>query len=95
MASERPLLNRWRISTCKRLKSWQNAGDLTGAAGAVERSLKIKPEAPEALFVLASLHYRIGQKDDAAGILDYALTIDPSHPRCTEMLKSIRNGNGA
>ncbi|MGO9314310.1 MAG: tetratricopeptide repeat protein [Syntrophobacteraceae bacterium] len=71
------------------------AGDLTGASGAVERSLKIKPEAPEALFVLASLHYRIGQKDDAAGILDHALTIDPSHPRCSEMLKSIRNGNGA
>lgn len=71
------------------------AGDLTGAAEAVERSLKIKPEAPEALFVLASLHYRIGQKDDAAGILDYALKIDPSHPRCSEMLKSIRNGNGA
>ena len=72
-----------------------NAGDLTGAAEAVERSLKIKPEAPEALFVLASLHHRIGQKDDAAGILDYALKIDPSHPRCSEMLKSIRNGNGA
>ncbi len=72
-----------------------NAGDLIGAAGAVERSLKIKPEAPEALFVLASLHHQIGQKDDAAGILDYALTINPSHPRCSEMLKSIRNGDGA
>ncbi len=72
-----------------------NAGDLTGAAGAVERSLKIKPEEPEALLVLASLHDRIGQKDDAAGILDHVLTIDPSHSRCSEMLKSIRNGNGA
>jgi len=70
-----------------------NAGDLTGAAEAVARALKIKPEAPEALFMLASLHYKIGQNDEAAGILDNALMIDPSHPRCTEMLKSIRNGN--
>ena len=72
-----------------------DAGDLTGAAEVVARSLKIKPEEPEALFVLASLHQRIGQQDDAAGILDHALTIDPSHRRCSEMLKSIRNGNGA
>jgi superkiller protein 3 len=79
------------LQTADKLAS---AGDLSGAAGAVERSLTIKPEAPEALLVLASLHCRIGQKDDAARILDYALTLDPSHPRCTEMLKSIRNGNG-
>ncbi len=71
-----------------------NAEDLTGAAEAVDRALKIRPEAPEALFILASLHHKIGQNDEAAGILDRALKIDPSHPRCAEMLKSIRNGNG-
>jgi tetratricopeptide (TPR) repeat protein len=71
------------------------AGDLTGAAEAVERALKIKPAEPESLYVLASLHYAIGQKDEAASILDQALTMDPSHARCSEMLGSLRNGNGA
>jgi tetratricopeptide (TPR) repeat protein len=72
-----------------------NGGDLPGAAEAVGRALRIKPDAPEALFMLASLHHKIGQNDEAAGILDRVLVIDPSHPRCSEMLKSIRNGNGA
>jgi tetratricopeptide (TPR) repeat protein len=71
------------------------AGDLTGAAEAVERALKIKPAAPDSLYVLASLHYAVGQKDEAEGVLDQALVIDPSHGPCSDMLKSIRNGNGA
>jgi tetratricopeptide (TPR) repeat protein len=70
------------------------AGDLPGAAEAVGRALKIKPAAPESLYVLASLHCAIGQKEEAESILDQALTIDPSHVPCSEMLASIRNGNG-
>ncbi len=70
------------------------AGDLTGASEAIERALKIKPASPGSLYVLASLHYAIGQKDEAEGILDQALVIDPSHGPCSDMLKSIRNGNG-
>lgn len=70
------------------------AGDFAGAAEAVERSLKIEPEAPESLYVMAWLHCEIGQKDEAVGILDQALKIDPSHVRCSDMLKSIRNGAG-
>jgi tetratricopeptide (TPR) repeat protein len=71
------------------------AGDFAGAAEAVERALKIEPEAPESLCVLAWLHCEIGQKDEAEGILDQALKIDPSHARCADMLRSIRNGAGA
>ncbi len=71
------------------------AGDLTGAGEAIERALKIEPEAPESLYVLAWLHCQIGQKDEAEGILDQALKIDPSHVRCSDLLKSIRNGAGA
>jgi len=71
------------------------AGDVAGAAEAVERALKLEPAAPESLYVLASLHYAIGQKDEAKEILDQALVIDPAHARCSDLLKSIRNGNGA
>jgi len=80
------------IQTAEKL---EEAGDLAGAAEAVEKALKIQPAEPGYLCVLASLHCAIGQKDEAAGILDQALTIDPSHARCTDMLRSIRNGNGA
>ena len=73
----------------------QKAGDLGGAAQAIERTLKIKPAAPDSLCVLASLHCAIGQKDEAEGVLDQALIIDPSHGPCSDLLKSIRNGNGA
>jgi protein O-GlcNAc transferase len=69
------------------------AGDVTGAAQAIERALKIKPASPDSLHVLASLHCAIGQKDEAEGVLDKALIIDPSHQPCSDMLKSIRNGN--
>jgi len=68
------------------------AGDLKGASHAVERALKIKPPSPESLHVLASLHCAIGQKDEAESILGQALSIDPSHGPCSEMLESIRNG---
>ena len=71
------------------------AGDLKGAAEAIERALKIKPAAPDSLYVLASLHYAIGQKDEAEGVLDQALAIDPSHGPCSDMLKSATvTGNG-
>jgi len=74
----------------------QKAGDLGGAAQAIERTLKIKPAAPDSLCVLASLHYAIGQKDEAESVLDQALLIDPSHEPCREMLKSLHNnGDGA
>jgi superkiller protein 3 len=73
----------------------EKAGDLSGAAEAVEKALKLQPEAPESLYVLASLHYAIGQKDEATQVLGRALVIDPSHARCSDLLKSIRNGNGA
>ena len=71
------------------------AGDLTGAAEAVERALRVKPAEPESLYVLASLHYLIGQKDEAESILDQALKIDSSHELCSAMMKSIREGNEA
>ncbi len=74
----------------------QKAGDLGGAAQAIERALKIKPVAPDSLCVLASLHYSIGQKDEAESVLDQALLIDPSHGPSQEMLKSLQNnGDGA
>jgi Tfp pilus assembly protein PilF len=72
----------------------RKAGDLAGAAEAVEKALKIEPAAPESLCVLASLHHAIGQKDEALKIIDEALLIDPSNARCSNLLKSIRNGNG-
>jgi len=75
------------LDTAEKLRQ---AGDLTGAAGAIERSLSIKPEAPESLFVLASLHCAIGQKDEAEKVLDLALTIDPSNGPCSDLLESIR-----
>jgi superkiller protein 3 len=68
----------------------KNAGDLTGAAGAIERSLRIKPEAPDSLYLLASLHCAIGQKDEAEKVLDLALKLDPSHEPCSELLESVR-----
>ncbi len=71
------------------------AGDLKGASEAIERALRIKPAAPDSLYVLASLHCAIGQKDEAESVLDQALVIDPSHGPCSAMLKSLRNGNGA
>ncbi len=73
----------------------QKAGDLGGAALAIERALKIKPAAPDSLCVLASLHYAIGQKDEAESVLDQALIIDPSHGHSLEMHKSLHNGDGA
>ena len=72
----------------------RNAGDLPGAAEAMGRVLRIKPATPESLYELASLHCAIGQKDEAEGILDQALMIDPSHRPCLEMFESIRNGSG-
>jgi tetratricopeptide (TPR) repeat protein len=66
------------------------AGDLTGAAEAIERALKIKPAAPDSLFVLASLHFAIGQKEEAEAVLDQALSIDPSHGPCSDMLKTLK-----
>ncbi len=68
------------------------AGDLPGAAEAVEKALKIKPDAPDAMYVLASLHNRIGQKEEAIGILERALEIEPLRKDCKKLLKSIRNG---
>ncbi len=70
------------------------AGDLKGATEAITRAMKIKPPAPDSLFVLASLHCAIGQKDEAENILNQALFIDPSHGPCSAMLKSLGNGNG-
>lgn len=70
------------------------AGDLKGAAEAVERTLRIKPATAESLYVLASLHCAVGQKHEAEAILDQALVISPSDARCSEMLASLRNGNG-
>jgi len=71
------------------------AGDMAGAVEAAGRAFTIESESPEYLYVLASLHSAIGQKDDAAQMLDRALAIDPSHKRCSDLLRSIRNGNGA
>ena len=65
------------------------AGDLAGAIEAIDRSLKIKPPAPQSLYVLASLHFAIGQEDEAVKILDQALTMDPAHGPCSELIQSI------
>jgi len=75
-------------------KKLMDAGDLAGAAGAIERALKIRPGAVEAMFVLASLHAGIGHREDAADLLEQALEIDPSDADCSALLKSLRNGNG-
>ncbi|MGA3113550.1 MAG: tetratricopeptide repeat protein [Syntrophobacteraceae bacterium] len=69
------------------------AGDLKGATEAISRAMKIKPPAPDSLCVLASLHCAMGQQDEAEGILNQALIIDPSHGPCSAMLKSLGNGN--
>jgi tetratricopeptide (TPR) repeat protein len=75
------------LNTAERLRE---AGDLSGAVEAIERTLRIKPAVPESLCVLASLHCAIGQKDEAEKVLDQALTIDPSHGPCSILLESIR-----
>ena len=69
------------------------AGDLTGASDAVEKALRINPDAPDSLCLLASLHCAIGQESEARRVLEMALTIDPSHNLCSEMLKSLDNGD--
>lgn len=69
-----------------------NAGDLPGASEAVEKALKLKPEAPDSLYLLASLHCAIGQEAEARRALELALGIDPAHARCSDMLQSLENG---
>jgi len=71
-----------------------DAQDLSGAAEAVERALRIVPGSPDAMFVLASLHNIIGQKDEAVSVLEQVLEADPSNKDCKALLKSIRNGDG-
>jgi tetratricopeptide (TPR) repeat protein len=68
----------------------QRAGDLAGAAEAVEKSLRIKPAAPRSLYMLASLHCAVGQNDEAEKVLEQALAIDPSHGPSIDLLESIR-----
>ena len=67
----------------------RKAGDLRGAAEAIERCLKIKQPEPESLYELASLHLAIGQEDEAKKILDQALAIDPTHGPCCNMIQSL------
>ena len=68
------------------------AGDLTGASEAVERALKIEPESPDSLNLLASLHVAVGQMAEARSIVDVALGIDPVHARSSEMLRTLEDG---
>ncbi|MDR3567279.1 MAG: tetratricopeptide repeat protein [Syntrophobacteraceae bacterium] len=70
------------------------AGDLNGAFEAAQKSLKIEPQSPGCLHVLASLHCAIGQRADARRVLEVALTIDPTHARCKEMLQALENEDG-
>jgi tetratricopeptide (TPR) repeat protein len=70
------------------------AGDLTGASEAVEKALRIEPESPECLKVLAALHRAIGQRAEARKVLEVALGIEPEHAGCSEMLKSLEGGDG-
>ncbi len=74
-------------------KLWR-VGDLTGASEAVEKALRINPEAPDSLYVLASLHCAEGQKAKARKVLDMALAIDPAHAKCSEMLKTLDSADG-
>jgi tetratricopeptide (TPR) repeat protein len=67
----------------------RKAGDLRGAAEAIERCLKIKQPEPESLYELASLHLAIGQEDEAKKILDQALAIDPTNGPCCNMIQSL------
>lgn len=69
------------------------AGDLTGASEAIDKALRIDPDAPDSLYVLASLHCAIGQKADAGKILQMALLIDPEHGPCSRLLKSLVGGD--
>ncbi len=86
-----PEVARIYIETATKLMA---AKDLTGSAEAVERALRMVPGAPDAMFVLASLHNEIGQKDEALSVLEQALETDPSNKDCNALLKSIRNGDG-
>lgn len=86
-----PEVARIYVDTATKL---MGARDLSGAAEAVEKALRIKPGAPDAMFVLAVLHKEIGQPDEAVGILEQALEIDPSDADCRALLKSLRNGDG-
>ncbi|MDR3555359.1 MAG: tetratricopeptide repeat protein [Syntrophobacteraceae bacterium] len=70
----------------------RKSGDLTGASEAVEKALRIKPEEPGALYVLASLHQAVGQMAEARRVLDLALAIDPAHAPSLEMLKKLGDG---
>lgn len=65
------------------------AGDLTGASEAVERALRLAPDSPDCLYVLACLHNSIGQKEEARKVLEAALAIDPAHASCSEMLQTL------
>lgn len=71
------------------------AGDHSGATTAITRALQINPTNVEALFILASLHKAIGQRDEAVGVLEQALQLDPSHVPSSDLLNSISNSNGS
>ncbi|MFZ2448511.1 MAG: tetratricopeptide repeat protein [Syntrophobacteraceae bacterium] len=80
------------VETAKKL---MGAGDLPGAAEAVEKALAIMPGAADAMLVLASLHNEVGQRDEAVSVLEHALELDPSSRDCEALLESIRNANGS
>ncbi|MGC9193862.1 MAG: tetratricopeptide repeat protein [Syntrophobacteraceae bacterium] len=65
------------------------AGDMTGAAEAVEKALRIKSDAPDSLYLLACLHSALGQTAEAGRALDRALTIDPAHSECSLMRQNL------
>ncbi len=68
------------------------AGDLTGASEAVERALRLEPDSPDSLYVLACLHSSIGQKEEARKVLEAALALDPAHASCSQMLQTLDGG---
>jgi tetratricopeptide (TPR) repeat protein len=65
------------------------AGDVSGASEAVEKALRIKPDAPDSLYLLACLHSALGQTAEAGRSLDRALTIDPAHAQCSLMRNNL------
>lgn len=68
------------------------AGDLSGAAEAVDKALKLRPETVEPMLILAALHCEIGQPRDAAEVLEQALELNPSSKECLSLLEEIRKG---
>jgi len=71
-------------------------GNLTEAAGALEKAVALRSGDANALADLGNVYLRLGRVDDARKTLQRALELDPGMPLANNMmgLAALRQGNG-